>query len=128
MDPQTLWPTRVRTALLALALVASPAGARAADIEPDFEVWLVDQSNSPGKTYGGQISIYDGTDISGYVFPALTTITSDPVEWGRVAARTLLQLIAAGEAESVELPPAALLVRASTSPPPSERGTVAAHS
>lgn len=74
------------------------------------------------------ITGFDGTDISGYVFPALTTITSDPVEWGRVAARTLLELIASGDAESVELPPAALLVRASTSPPPSERGTVAAHS
>lgn len=74
------------------------------------------------------ITGFDGTDISGYVFPALTTITSDPVEWGRVAARTLLRLIADGTAESVELPPAALLVRASTSPPPSDRGTVAAHS
>ncbi|SFN68132.1 LacI family DNA-binding transcriptional regulator [Mycetocola miduiensis] len=74
------------------------------------------------------ITGFDGTDISGYVFPALTTITSDPVEWGRVAARTLLRLIAEGTAESVELPPAALLVRASTGPPPSDRGTVAAHS
>ena len=74
------------------------------------------------------ITGFDGTDISGYVFPALTTITSDPVEWGRVAARTLLQLIGSGEAENVELPPAALLVRASTCPPPSDRGAVAAHS
>ncbi|MBG6238711.1 DNA-binding LacI/PurR family transcriptional regulator [Mycetocola sp. CAN_C7] len=64
------------------------------------------------------ITGFDGTDISGYVYPALTTITSDPVEWGRVAARTLLALIADGSAESVELPPAALLVRASTGPPP----------
>ncbi len=74
------------------------------------------------------ITGFDGTDISGYVFPALTTITSDPVEWGRVAACTLLELVASGTAESVTLPPAALLVRASTSPPPSPRGTAAAHS
>uniref|UniRef100_UPI001CFCC3FF hypothetical protein n=1 Tax=Microseira wollei TaxID=467598 RepID=UPI001CFCC3FF len=25
-----------------------------------FEVWLVDQSNSPGLNYGGNIAIYDG--------------------------------------------------------------------
>ncbi|MET1052390.1 MAG: LacI family DNA-binding transcriptional regulator [Mycetocola sp.] len=73
------------------------------------------------------ITGFDGTDISGYVYPALTTITSDPVEWGRVAARTLLALIAEGSADSVELPPASLLVRASTGPPP-HSGNVAAHS
>jgi hypothetical protein len=30
-----------------------------------FEVWLVDQSNSPGKTYGGTIHIYRGPDLMG---------------------------------------------------------------
>ncbi|WP_022887189.1 LacI family DNA-binding transcriptional regulator [Glaciibacter superstes] len=85
------------------------------------------------------ITGFDGTDISGYVFPALTTVTSDPVEWGRVAARTLLAYIANGKADDVELPPAALLIRESTSPPArhdgafpagvpaSARGTAAAH-
>jgi hypothetical protein len=33
--------------------------------EENFEVWLVDQSNSPGQTYGGKISIYDGEHLSG---------------------------------------------------------------
>ena len=65
MAPQTLSLTRVRTALLALAIVTWPAGAIAADVDQAFEVWLVDQSNSPGKTYGGKIFIYDGNDISG---------------------------------------------------------------
>jgi DNA-binding LacI/PurR family transcriptional regulator len=67
----------------------------------------------------GDLSItgFDGTDISEYVFPALTSITSDPVEWGRVAARTLLDQIATGVASNVALPPAQLLVRASTAPP-----------
>lgn len=73
------------------------------------------------------ITGFDGTDISGYVFPALTTITSDPVEWGMVAARTLLELIGSGSAESVELPPASLLIRASTGPAPSDSGHHAAH-
>ena len=31
----------------------------------DFEVWLVDQSNSYGKTFGGTIHIYDGDDLDG---------------------------------------------------------------
>lgn len=31
----------------------------------EFEVWLVDQSNSPGKSYGGAIYIYNGADLMG---------------------------------------------------------------
>src|SRR5688572_8655325 len=70
MDSQSDWPTRARNttlalALLALVLAACPATALPADLEQTFEVWLVDQSNSPEKTYGGKISIYDGADISG---------------------------------------------------------------
>jgi hypothetical protein len=30
-----------------------------------FEVWLVDQSNSPGLTYGGTIYIYQGAELTG---------------------------------------------------------------
>jgi hypothetical protein len=30
-----------------------------------FEVWLVDQSNSPGLSYGGTIYIFDGSDLAG---------------------------------------------------------------
>jgi hypothetical protein len=33
--------------------------------ERGFEVWLVDQSNSAGKTYGGTIYIYDGGALTG---------------------------------------------------------------
>jgi hypothetical protein len=38
---------------------ASPAAAA------EFEVWLVDQSNSPGQSYGGAIHIYEGDDLMG---------------------------------------------------------------
>src|SRR5687768_9961866 len=38
---------------------ASPAAAS------EFEVWLIDQSNSSGKTYGGAIYIYDGENLMG---------------------------------------------------------------
>lgn len=80
MDPKTPWPICVRTALLALALITCPAGAIAADVEQAFEVWLVDQSNSPGKTYGGKIVIYDGTDISGH--SASNAVPSTTIDLG----------------------------------------------
>src|SRR5918993_4797889 len=80
MDPKTVWPNRVRTALLALALISCPAAALAADVEQAFEVWLVDQSNSPGKTYGGKISIYDGGDISGS--SAANAVPSSTIDLG----------------------------------------------
>ena len=38
---------------------ASPAAAS------EFEVWLIDQSNSAGKSYGGAIYIYDGENLMG---------------------------------------------------------------
>jgi hypothetical protein len=31
----------------------------------NYEVWLVDQSNSPGVSYGGKIYIYEGSDLMG---------------------------------------------------------------
>ena len=31
--------------------------------ETPYEVWAVDQSNSPGKTFGGTLYIYDGKDL-----------------------------------------------------------------
>jgi hypothetical protein len=52
--------TRARMFSFALVLlgltVATTGSAR------DFEVWLVDQSDSFGKTYGGAIYIYEGAD------------------------------------------------------------------
>lgn len=55
---------RLRTgALVCLALtaIASHGLARA----EGFEVWLVDQSNTAGKAYGGRIHIYDGASLEG---------------------------------------------------------------
>src|SRR5688572_18700865 len=46
--------------LAALTLcAASPA------VASEFEVWLIDQSNSAGKSYGGAIYIYDGVNLMG---------------------------------------------------------------
>ena len=33
--------------------------------ETPYEVWGIDQSNSPGKTFGGTVYIYDGMDLEG---------------------------------------------------------------
>ena len=52
---------RYIVATLALISIGLMAPAQAAK----YEVWLVDQSNSPGKTYGGAIYIYEGSDLHG---------------------------------------------------------------
>jgi DNA-binding beta-propeller fold protein YncE len=41
-----------------LAMVVAPAAA-----ETPYEVWAIDQSNSPGQTFGGTLYIYDGKDL-----------------------------------------------------------------
>jgi DNA-binding LacI/PurR family transcriptional regulator len=61
---------------------------------------------------------FDGIEMGQYVYPALTTVVADPEAWGAAAATTLLALIADGRARDVELPPARLLPRDSTAPPP----------
>jgi len=49
----------VLVASVVLFAAASPATAQ------DFEVWLVDQSNSPSLTHGGAIYIYQGPTLMG---------------------------------------------------------------
>jgi DNA-binding beta-propeller fold protein YncE len=41
-----------------LAMVVAPAAA-----ETPYEIWGIDQSDSPGKTFGGTLYIYDGKDL-----------------------------------------------------------------
>ena len=51
--------------------IANPAAAA------EFEVWLVDQSNSLGKTYGGAIHVYDGEQLMGEDAAAASATTID---------------------------------------------------
>ena len=67
------------------------------------------------------ITGFDGTEMARHVFPALTTVSSDPVAWGQAAATTLLTLIAEGRRVNVELPAAELIASASTGPPRPQR-------
>lgn len=59
----------------------------------------------------------DGSQIGTYIYPALTTIDNDPAGWGIAAATALLRLVEDSEPADVALPPAELVVRASTAPP-----------
>lgn len=65
-----------------------------------------------------QVSVvgFDGTELARNVHPALTTVESDPEQWGAAAAGTLLRLVAAGRADDVELPAARLVLADSTAP------------
>ncbi|MGD8193769.1 LacI family DNA-binding transcriptional regulator [Herbiconiux sp. P18] len=62
------------------------------------------------------IAGFDDSELARYVFPSVTSVRSDPLVWGEQAARTLLELIATGSADDLELPPARLVERASTGP------------
>lgn len=56
----------------------------------DYEVWLVDQSNSPGVAFGGRISIFAGQDLTGKNPAAATPIDNIDLA-GATAALCLAQ-------------------------------------
>lgn len=63
---------------------------------------------------------FDGTELASHVYPALTTIASDPFGWSQVAATKLLAVIdrkSPRDLADVELEPSRLQLRASTGPP-----------
>lgn len=62
------------------------------------------------------VSGFDDSDIARYVYPSLTSVATDAVEWGAVAARSLLASIAGVTSDDTELAPARLVVRESTGP------------
>ena len=75
---------------------------------------------SRGVSVPGQLSVtgFDDTEIAAHLQPSLTTVSTDVVTWGRAAATRLLELIHGQEPTPVDLPPARLVVRASTGPVP----------
>ena len=52
-------------AIVIMALATLALSSPSTSFAKDFEVWLVDQSNSNGKTFGGTIHIYAGDDLNG---------------------------------------------------------------
>ena len=75
-------------------------------------------AGSRGVPVPGRMSVtgFDDVEISAYLRPPLTTVSTDVVAWGRSAATRLLELIRGLEPTPVDLPPARLVVRASTGP------------
>jgi DNA-binding LacI/PurR family transcriptional regulator len=69
-----------------------------------------------GIAVPAQLSVtgFDNTELAGYVSPPLTSVRTDPYLWGRTAAEALLDLIDGGTVADIEVPPAQLVVRAST--------------
>jgi LacI family repressor for deo operon, udp, cdd, tsx, nupC, and nupG len=77
-----------------------------------------------GFSVPGDLSVtgYDNADFVQYLNPPLTTISSDPLMWGRVAAMALLDLLnGTHNGQDIVLPAPQLLVRASTGPVKSTR-------
>jgi len=69
-----------------------------------------------GLTVPRDLSIagFDDSDIARYVYPSLTSVATDAVEWGATAARLLLATIAGVVLDDTDLAPAHLVVREST--------------
>ena len=80
-------------------------------------------AQSLGLSVPGDLSItgYDNAEFTQYLNPPLTTLATDPMLWGRVAAQVLLnQLAGTGRGEDTVLPAPRLVVRASTGPAPTD--------
>jgi DNA-binding LacI/PurR family transcriptional regulator len=72
-----------------------------------------------GLSVPGNVSItgFDNAEFVQYLNPSLTTISSDPLKWGQVAATVLLSLLdGTHDGHDVMLPPPGLLIRGSTGP------------
>jgi LacI family transcriptional regulator, repressor for deo operon, udp, cdd, tsx, nupC, and nupG len=77
-------------------------------------------ANAWGVDVPGRLSItgYEDTELAAHVQPALTSVSSDVIGWGRAAARRLLELIDQRPATASQLPPPRLVVRGSSGPAP----------
>jgi DNA-binding beta-propeller fold protein YncE len=54
---------KARGTVLATTLLGTLALAPAAGAQGRYEVWAIDQSNSPGKAYGGTLYVWEGRDL-----------------------------------------------------------------
>ena len=77
-----------------------------------------------GLDVPGDLSItgFDDTELAAHLRPALTTVRTDVVAWGRAAATRLLQLVDGDDdAPTPPVPEARVIVRDSTGPVPTTR-------
>ena len=66
-------PVSTRSVLAALLALTAPAWA-----DSPHEVWAIDQSNSPGKTFGGTLYIWQGNEIQSHPESAVPEVVSAP--------------------------------------------------
>lgn len=67
---------------------------------------------------GMSVTGFDDVELGAWVTPALTTVRADVLAWGAAAARALLALVDGQAPASADLPPAEVVLRASTAAPP----------
>lgn len=115
--------------LVTIADFTAAAGAQAtrallaAEDRPTAIVYANDTMAIAGLTVAHELGFapprdlslvgYEDSELAAHVYPSLTSVRSDPIEWGRTATRVLLDAID-GRPSDVELEPARLVVRAST--------------
>lgn len=77
-----------------------------------------------GVEVPSQLSVtgFDDAPLSAYIQPALTTVRTDILGWGRAAARQLLAVVNHRDDADIDLPAPEFVIRASTAPP-SQPGT-----
>jgi DNA-binding beta-propeller fold protein YncE len=78
---------RVAAALLAI-LVTTLGGASAAAGQGSFEVWTIDQSNTPGTASGGTLYVYEGPSLAG---AAASSATPERIDLGGAAEELCLE-------------------------------------
>ena len=64
------------------------------------------------------ITGFDDIELASHVHPQLSTVRSNALEWGRTAARVLLDLVDGKPVHDIDLPAAEVVVRASIAPAP----------
>ncbi|MGA7204900.1 MAG: LacI family DNA-binding transcriptional regulator [Specibacter sp.] len=77
-------------------------------------------AQSQGISVPDELSItgYDNTELASFINPPLTTISTDPVKWGRVAAQVLLDQLNGIHNDDIVLPEPTLVLGGSTGPAP----------
>ena len=73
---------RTVLAILCLALAAARPAAAASGVQ--YEVWAIDQSNSPGRAYGGTLYIWDRHDLEDR--PGIATAVPERIDLGGAAS------------------------------------------
>lgn len=74
---------------------------------------------SRGVEVPGDLSVvgFDDTEVAAHLRPPLTTVRTDAFAWGNAAAARLIARVDGHDGPATVLPPPALVLRASTSPP-----------